>query len=125
LLWRRIQAVGVIDNIKLLVAVLFVIGGIVAFYYLGEKPAVVQLLALMAGMVAAVFVAATTSVGGRAWVFMKDARQELRKVVWPTNRETVQVTLVVVVLVIAVALFLMAVDWGLGKMFRYVTGQGA
>jgi preprotein translocase subunit SecE len=115
----------VIDKLKLLVAVLCVAGGIVAFHYLGEKPVIVQLLALLCGLVAAVVVAATSAPGQRAWVFMKDARQELRKVVWPNNRETAQVTLVVVVLVVVAALFLMTVDWGLGKLFRLVTGQGA
>ncbi|MEK7840715.1 MAG: preprotein translocase subunit SecE, partial [Pseudomonadota bacterium] len=76
-------------------------------------------------LVAAVIVAATTALGGRTWAFMKDARQELRKVVWPSNRETVQITMVVVVIVVVAALFLMTVDWGLAKLFRYVTGQGA
>ena len=114
-----------IDKIKLLVAVLCVAGGIVAFHYLGEKPLIVQLLALLGGMVAAVVVTATTATGQRAWAFMKDARQELRKVVWPSNRETAQITLVVVVLVVVAALFLMGVDWGLSKLFRFVTGQGA
>ncbi len=114
-----------IEKIKLLVAALLVAGGIVAFHYLGEKPVIVQLLALLGGVVAAVIVTATTALGARIWVFMKDARQELRKVVWPGNRETVQITLVVVVLVVVAALFLMTVDWGLAKLFRYVTGQGA
>ncbi len=114
-----------IEKLKLLGAVLCVAGGIVAFHYLGEKPVIVQLLALLGGIVAAVIVAATTATGRRVWLFMKDARQELRKVVWPSNRETAQVTLVVVVLVVVMSLFLMAVDWGLGKLFRFVTGQGA
>ena len=37
-MWQRVQAKAVIEKLKLLVAVLCVAGGIVAFHYLGEKP---------------------------------------------------------------------------------------
>jgi preprotein translocase subunit SecE len=68
-------------------------------------------------------VAATTAQGKAAWEFAADARVELRKVVWPTRKETVQMTLVVVVMVIVVAIFLWIVDWGLIKAVQALTGQ--
>jgi preprotein translocase subunit SecE len=50
---------------------------------------------------------------------------ELRKVVWPTRKDTVQITLVVVAMVVFVALFLWIIDWGLLAAVKALTGQGA
>ena len=73
----------------------------------------------------AALVALQTAMGRAAWEFAKISRQELRKVVWPTRKETMQVTLVVFGLVVVAALFLWVVDWGLLKMMKVITGPGA
>jgi preprotein translocase subunit SecE len=113
------------DKLKLIFAVLIVAIGIGAFYYLGDKPDLVRVLTLLAAGAVAVAVALQTTQGKAAWEFAKGARLELRRVVWPTNKETMQVTLVVFVLVVLVSLFLWAVDWGLLKLVQTLTGQGA
>ena len=51
--------------------------------------------------------------------FLKEARAELTKVVWPSRRETVRITVAVIVLSLVVAVFLGAVDYGLTKLFEY------
>ena len=65
-----------------------------------------------------VAIAATTALGSKAWRFMIEAKAELRKVVWPTRAETVQTSLLVVVMVIIVVLILWGLDsvlmWGIG-----------
>jgi len=43
--------------------------------------------------------------------YLKAALEELKKVVWPSKRETVQHTLIVVGLSLALAIFLGAVDY--------------
>ena len=54
--------------------------------------------------------------------FASEAWQELRKVIWPSRKETMGATLVVVVLVLIVAVFLMLVDlvlsWTVGRVIR-------
>ena len=47
------------------------------------------------------------------WTLIKDARGEIRRVVWPTRDETVQTTLIVLVLVLIFALILWLLDSGL------------
>jgi len=111
------------DKLKLIAAVLIIGIGIGAFYYLGDKPEVVQWLALLGAGALAVVVAMQTETGRNAWNFAKGARMELRRVVWPSNKETMQVTLIVFVLVVLVALFLWAVDWGLLQLVQSLTGQ--
>ena len=48
--------------------------------------------------------------------FLRDTFDELRKVVWPTPQELYRYTLVVVVTVSVIALFISAVDLGLGQL---------
>jgi preprotein translocase subunit SecE len=103
-----------LDRIKLALASAVAIAGIAVFYMLGEKPAVVRVAAVLAGFAVGAAIAVTTELGRAGLEFAKEARVELRKVVWPTRKETVQVTLTVIVMVIVVALFLWLVDWLLG-----------
>ncbi len=48
--------------------------------------------------------------------FLRETFEELRKVVWPTPQELYRYTLVVVVTVTVIALFISAVDLGLGQL---------
>ncbi|MBX4191548.1 MAG: preprotein translocase subunit SecE [Candidatus Doudnabacteria bacterium] len=50
--------------------------------------------------------------------FIKEARSELTKVVWPSRKEIIRITLAVVILSVAVAVFLGAVDFGLSKLIN-------
>jgi len=54
--------------------------------------------------------------------FLKGARVELRKVTWPTPKEALASTSVVIVVVIIMSLFLGIVDLGLTKIIRLVLG---
>ena len=54
-----------------------------------------------------------TEKGHAAWELAKEARIEVRKVVWPSRQETTQTTLIVVAVVIFVALILWGLDSGL------------
>ena len=51
--------------------------------------------------------------------FIKEAKSELTKVVWPSKRETIRITLAVIVLSLSVAIFLGAVDYGATKLLEF------
>jgi len=108
----RSQTVGTspVDKVKLLGAVLLVILGVVAFYYFAEQSLIVRILAVVAGVIAGAALALTTAPGQATWEFATSARTEVRKVVWPTKRETVQATIIVVIMVIFVAILLWIID---------------
>jgi preprotein translocase subunit SecE len=110
------------DKLKLTLAVLFLVGGIGGFYYFGGKPEIVQWGVLLAAAAIAVATASQTVAGRATWEFAKGARVELRKVVWPTRKETMQMTLVVFVLVVLIALFIWVLDWVLHKTITVITG---
>ena len=54
--------------------------------------------------------------------FLRESRVELRKVTWPTPKEALASTSVVIVVVIIISMFLGIVDLGLTKIIRLVLG---
>jgi len=54
--------------------------------------------------------------------FIHDVRSELRKVAWPTQRETVNLTIVVIALSVAMGLFLGGIDFIFQELFRFLLG---
>jgi preprotein translocase subunit SecE len=109
-----------IDTFKLMTAVLVLIAGVVGFYYFEEESQLLRVLGMLAVVVVAFLIAATTDVGHRSLVFVKDARVEVRKVVWPTRQETLQTTVAVLFMVIVAAIMLWLIDmflgWGISKL---------
>ncbi len=112
------------DKIKLLVAFLLLVAGIVGFYYLHGSAAVLQLASVLVGVVLAAVVAYTSEPGKRFFEFGKDSVAEAKRVVWPTRKETMQTTGVVVLFAITMALFLWAVDASLMMVVNGLMGRG-
>lgn len=108
------QSSSAIDTFKLMTALLVLIAGVVAFYYFEEESQLLRVLGMLAVAVIAFFIAATSDLGRRGLGFVKDARVEVRKVVWPTRQETLQTTIAVLFMVILVAIMLWLFDMFLG-----------
>ncbi len=100
-------------------------GGIFGYYYLDMQPDLVRVSTVLGAAVVAAVIALQSAQGRAAWEFSKGARTELRKVVWPSRKETFQATVAVIAIVILVALFLWIVDWGLGEILRLLVGSGS
>jgi preprotein translocase subunit SecE len=111
------------DKIKLLVSFLLVVAGIVGYYYLGESAAVLKLLSILLGVAGACAVAWTTEPGKQFFAFGKDSIAEAKRVVWPTRKETLQTTGVVIAFAIVMALFLWLVDASLMVMVNKLMGR--
>ncbi len=111
------------DNFKLLAAGLLITVGIAGFYLLSDMPTVVRVVSVLAGLGAAAGVAWYTEPGRRFFAFSQDAVVEARKVVWPTRKETMQMTGVVILFVIVMALFLWIVDGTLTWLVRLLMGR--
>ena len=56
--------------------------------------------------------------------FLQQVRTEVAKVTWPTRRETVTTTIMVLLMSIAVALFFLAADWVLSTAVTFILGVG-
>lgn len=111
------------DKIKLLVAVLLVVAGIAGYYYLHDSAAVLKLASVLVGVLLATAVVWTSSPGKRLFAFGGDSIAEAKRVVWPTRKETLQTTGVVILFAITMALFLWAVDAGLMAVVNKLMGR--
>jgi len=116
---------GKLDILKIMVAIALLIGGIAQFYYFEEESQLYRVLALLGFLAVAMGVMYTTRMGYGVWIFARDARMEVRKVVWPTRQETIQTTLMVVVMVIIVGIMLWLMDMFLRWAVFFLTGQGS
>jgi len=98
------------DKIKLAVAAMLVVAGIAGYYWLSANSILLRILAVLAGIVAGVAVALTSALGQEFLAFAREALVEVKKVVWPTRKETAQTTAAVFAFVVVMALFLWVSD---------------
>jgi preprotein translocase subunit SecE len=108
------------DTIKLALAIIIVTAAIGGYYYFADYSQLLRVLGVVGSTIVALLVAGQTMIGRATWTFMSDARMETRKVVWPTKQETIQVTLVVILVVFIVGLILWGLDsllgWGIQSL---------
>jgi preprotein translocase subunit SecE len=118
------QSVTVLDTAKLAAGAVILAGGIAAFYLLPDLPIWLRWIIVLAALVLGTLVGLQSAPGKTFWGFVQASRTELRKVVWPTAAETRQVTLVVFVMIIVLALFFWALDSLLGFITRWLASGG-
>jgi preprotein translocase subunit SecE len=100
----------------MILAGLIVVLALVAYYALASQGMVVRLGALFGGIAVAVVLAIVSADGKRFVAYAKDSVTEVKKVVWPTRKETTQMTLVVFGFVVIMAIFL----WMADKLIEWV-----
>jgi preprotein translocase subunit SecE len=98
------------DKAKLAGAALLLVASIVVFYTLAAQDLWLRVAALLALMAAAVVVFFTSEPGKQLIAFGRDAVREVKKVVWPTRKEAIQMTGYVFAFVFVMALFLWLSD---------------
>lgn len=107
------------DVIKWVVVAIIVAAGVYGNHYFAAEPVLYRAVALVVLGLVAGFVALQTEKGKAFWTLTKEARIEIRKVVWPTRQETTQTTLIVVAVVLVMALIL----WGLDTLLGWIISQ--
>jgi preprotein translocase subunit SecE len=112
------------DKIRLGLAALLVLVGAVLSFKWTESAVAVRVLVFLAGIAVAVAVAWTTAQGRTFRVFAQESIVETRKVVWPTRKETVQTTGIVMAFVVVMSMFLWIVDASLVWVVRLMMGRG-
>lgn len=104
------------DKIKVALAVCAVVAGVVAFYVFADRPALVRVGSLIAGLVVAIALAWTSLSGQSFLAFARESVRETKKVVWPSRKEALQITGVVFGFVLLMAIFL----WGTDKTLEFL-----
>src|SRR3981081_3428878 len=112
------------ERIKIAIAALIAIGGLVAFYWLGERPLVLRLGAMLGAFALAVVIMWFTVAGRTFAAFARESWEEAKRVVWPSRKETLQTTGVVFAFVFVMAMFLWGVDASLLWITHRLLGHG-
>ena len=111
-----------LDTVKLAVALVILIGSLVAFYYYAEVSKLARVVGLIAAVGVAAVIALQTDKGRTIVSFVRESQTEVRKVVWPTRQETVQTTFMVMVVVVIISIFLWILDMALGGIVSMAMG---
>jgi preprotein translocase subunit SecE len=106
-----------VDKAKLALSVVLLLAALAGFYFLAKQGAMVQWSVLLGGLVLAVGVFLVSESGKRFIAFCRDSYREVKKVVWPTRKEAVQMTMYVFGFVVVMALFLWLTDKTLEWVF--------
>jgi len=110
------------DMVKWLVAISLLTGAVVGNYLYADMSVLVRAVGVVVAVAAALGIAATTGKGNTFIAFAKEARIEVRKVVWPTRQETTHTTFIVMIATVIMALILWGLDGLLFRVVGFLTG---
>lgn len=113
---------GALNSLKWLLVLLLIAAAVGGNIYFDDQSLLYRVLAIVAISLVAAFIAIQTTQGANFWKLAKEARTEIRKVVWPTRQESTQTTFIVVVFVIITAIILWGLDTLLGWLASLVIG---
>lgn len=108
------------DLLKWLLVAVLVVVAVVGNQYFSAQPILYRVLGILVLAVIAAFLALQTAKGQAFFSLAKEARVEIRKVVWPSR--TTQTTLIVVAVVLVMALLLWGLDSLLGWLVSMIVG---
>jgi len=113
----------IVNTLLLALATAMLIAGVGGYYWFQDLMITpVRVVGLIVIAVVASLIAAQSDSGAAFFRFLKEADIERRKVVWPTHQETLQTSLMVVIVTILISLFLAGIDWMLGAAVRALVG---
>jgi preprotein translocase subunit SecE len=113
-----------VDKIKLSLAIVILGIAVAGFYVYEDQSLLLRWVALLVALGISTAIVLQAEVGRTAWSFMRDSTIEIRKVVWPTRKETSQATVMVFAMVVFLGVFLWLLDMFLAWVVRLLTGQG-
>ena len=105
-----------VDWLKWGFVLTLVAGGVFGNWYYQDESLLIRAVALVVAGLVAGFAALQTERGQRVWNLARQARIELRRVVWPTRQEATQTTLIVLILILVFSLIL----WGLDSLLSFL-----
>jgi preprotein translocase subunit SecE len=109
----------------LAVAGVIVLAAVVGYYVLANSPFALRLGIVLLGLVVAAGIGWASQPGKDFFQYCQDSTAETKKVVWPSRKETLQTTAIVVAFVLVMAIFLWVVDASLVWLVRMLVGREA
>jgi preprotein translocase subunit SecE len=108
------------DKLRWWLAIAIIIAGVAAnLYFVDTYPTIIRVLMVLGGVLVGGFIGYSTTKGKGFAKFVKNANIERQKIVWPTKNETVQTTIMVLVLVVIIGFFLFLIDSVFSNLIEY------
>jgi preprotein translocase subunit SecE len=98
------------SNLVAGISIALILVSLIGYYGLATQPMMIRLGVLLGGIAIAVGLVAITPSGKRFLAYAKDSVTEVKKVVWPSRKESTQMTLIVFAFVVVMAIFLWSAD---------------
>ena len=111
-----------LDWLKWLITVALLAFGVFGNWYYQDESLLMRVVGMIGVAVVAVGIALQTQRGAAIWTLLKEARAEIRRVVWPSRDEALQTTVIVLALVLVFALILWLLDSALSWFVSSVIG---
>ena len=111
-----------LNNILWLVSLTAAFAAVILFTYLEDLGLLYRVLVLVGLMALSLGVLGQTEFGKNALKLISDARTEIAKVVWPGRGETTQMTIMVLVMILILALIFWGLDSLLSFLSRFILG---
>ena len=112
------------DSVKWIVAIALLAGAVVGNHMYADQSVLLRAIGVVVAVAAGLGIASLTEKGRTFIAFAKEARIEVRKVVWPTRQETNQTTMIIGVVTLIMGVLLWLLDAGLLKIVSFLTGLG-
>ena len=110
------------ESVKWLVAIALLAGAVVGNHMYADQSVLLRAIGVVVAIAAGLAIASQTFKGRNFLAFAKEARIEVRKVIWPTRQETTHTTLIVMVATVIMALILWGLDGILFRAVGFLTG---
>ena len=110
------------ESVKWLVAIALLAGAVVGNHMFADQYVLLRAIGVVVAIAAGLAIASQTFKGRTFLAFAKEARIEVRKVIWPTRQETTHTTLIVMVATVIMALILWGLDGILFRAVGFLTG---
>ncbi len=114
-----------LEKLKIFLAVAVIGVAVFGYYFFEDHSILLRVIGVLLAIVIAAVIFYQAETGKKTFQFIQDSRAELRKVVWPTKKETLQTTGLVIAMVVVIAVFLWVLDMILLWSVKLLTGQGA
>tara|TARA_B100002019_G_C21009990_1_gene469534 strand:+ start:44 stop:391 length:348 start_codon:yes stop_codon:yes gene_type:complete len=109
---------GILNKIFWLVSLAAGFSAVVLFTYFENLGLLYRVLILVGLLGLSLMVLSQTNFGKNAVKLISDARVEVAKVVWPSRGETTQMTIIVLVMILVLAL----IFWGMDALLSFLSG---
>lgn len=111
-----------LEILKWLGVVVLLVTAVAGNSYYRDVTLPLRALAVVVLMAAAAGIALLTTKGKATVAFAREARTEVRKVIWPTRQETLHTTLIVAAVTAVMSLILWGLDGILVRLVSFITG---